>query len=88
VGLTATKRTTKVFAPHPAHIFAPGVAGIGEKEDPAMPASLQASSQLGLGFLNRSQQQIILQHQKSDLFPVIPLLTKLKMLRDPYCKKT
>jgi len=88
VGLTATKRTTKVFAPHPAHIFAPGVAGIGEKEDPAMPASLQASSQLGLGFQNRSQQQIILQHQKSDLFPVIPLLTKLKMLRDPYCKKT
>ena len=48
VGLTATKRTAKVFATDIARILAPGVAGIGEKEDPAMPASGQASSQMRL----------------------------------------
>jgi len=88
MGLTATKRTTKVLTPHSAHVFAPGVARIGEKENPAMPASGQASSQVGLGFQDRSQKQIILQHQRTDPFPTVPVLAKLKMLLDPACKKT
>lgn len=50
VGLCATKGTAQVGAPGPGHVFAPGVAGIGEKENPAMPAALQASSHVGLGF--------------------------------------
>jgi hypothetical protein len=50
VFLAAAKGTTKVLSPHSLHVFAPGVAGIGEKEDPAMPAALEASSQVGLLF--------------------------------------
>ena len=79
--------TVNLFAAERAtQLRAPGVSGIGEKEDPAMPASLQASSQLGLGFQNRSQEQIILQYQRTNPFPVVPVLPELKMLLDPYCK--
>jgi hypothetical protein len=88
VGLTATKRTSKVFATDIAHILAPRIARIGEKEDPAMPASRQASSQVGLAFQNRSQQQIILQHQTANPLAPIPVRAKLKMLLDLCCKKT
>ena len=80
--------TVNLFAAERAtQLRAPGVSGIGEKEDPAMPASLQASSQPGLVFQNRSQEQIILQYQRTNPFPVVPVLTELKMLLDPYCKK-
>lgn len=86
--LAATKRTTKLFAPHTPHLFAPGVTGIGEKEDPAMPAAFQASSQVGLGSQNRSKQQIILQQQTGNPLASIPVRPKLKSLLDLYCKKT
>ena len=78
----------KLPAPKGATQFIPpAVTRIGEKENPAMPAALQASSQVGLGFQNRSQKLIILQHQRTDLFTAVPVLAKLKMLGDPACKK-
>jgi hypothetical protein len=41
MGCSAAEGTTQVFAS--------GIAGMGEKKDPAMPAPGQASSQKGLG---------------------------------------
>jgi hypothetical protein len=87
VFLATTKGTTQVLTPHSLHVFAPGVAGIGEKEHPAMPAALEASSQVGLAFQGRPQQQVILQHHWTGLFPVAPVLTELEMLFDLCCKK-
>ena len=74
MGLFAAESATQLIPPT--------VTRIGEKEDLAMPAALQASSQLGLGFQDRSQKQIILQHQRTGLFPAVPVLAKLKMLLD------
>jgi len=54
MGLFAAERATQLIPP--------AVTPIGEKENPAMPAALQASSQVGLGFQDRSQKLIILQH--------------------------
>jgi hypothetical protein len=68
-------------------IFPPGVARITEKEDPAMPASSQASSQVRAGFYNRSQQQVLLKHQTRHRMIPIPAAGKVKMLCDLYCKK-
>ena len=86
--LAATKWATKILTPHSLHVFAPGVAGVAEKEDPAMPATLEASSQVGLVFQGRPQQQVILPHQRSGLVPMTPVLAKLKLLLDLACKKT
>jgi hypothetical protein len=79
VGFLAAKGT--------AQILPTGVAGMGEKENPAMPAPLQAPSQKGLGPQNRPQEPIILQHQGGHRTAAIPVRPKLKMLLDPDCKK-
>jgi hypothetical protein len=88
VGLRAAKGATQIRAPRFTPILAPRIASIGEKEDPTMPASLQASSQVGLCSDDQSQNQVILQDQSPDLRPSIPVSRKLKMLRDLDCKKT
>jgi hypothetical protein len=79
VGFLAAKGT--------AQILPTGVAGMGEKENPAMPAPVQASSQNGLGPQNRPQEPIIFQHQGGYRTAAIPVRPKLKMLPDPDCKK-
>jgi hypothetical protein len=56
MGLPTTKGTAQVVA-------AVGVAWMSQEKNAAMPAPAQAGSQEGLGAQNRSQQQIILQHQ-------------------------
>ena len=68
-------------------IIPPGVARITEKEDPAMPASSQALSQVRAGFKNGSQQPVILKHQTRHRVIPIPTAGKVKMLCDLYCKK-
>src|ERR1043165_4235788 len=88
MGLRAAKGATQIRAPSFASILAPSVAPIGQKEDPTMPASLQAGSQLGLISDNQAQNPIILQNQFPDLRSPIPVPRKLKMLRDLDCKKT
>lgn len=70
-----------------AQILAPGIARIGNKEDPTMQAPAQATAHLRLRSQRRSQQPIILQDQPGYRFPTIPVRTKLEMLCDLYCKK-
>ena len=64
-----------------------GIARIGQEENAAVPAPAQAGSQTGLGAQNRSQQQIILQHQGGYRASAIPIPPELKVLRDTDCKK-
>jgi hypothetical protein len=64
-----------------------GVARVRQKENAAMPAPGQAGSQTRLGSQNRSQKQIILQHQGGYRPSVIPVRPELEMLLDLDCKK-
>jgi hypothetical protein len=80
VGLPAAKGTAQVVA-------ALGIAGMGQKENAALPAPGQAGSQSWLGSQYRSQQQIILQHQGGHRATAIPIHPELKMPLDPDCKK-
>ena len=79
VGFPAAKGATQVMAT--------GVARVGQEENPAVPAAGQAGSQVRLGVQHRSQQHIILQHQRGHRAPAIPIRPELKILRDPDCKK-
>ena len=79
VGLPAPKGTTQVFAT--------GIARMSEKENSAMPASAQASSQVSFGSQNRSQHIIVFQHEGSHLAASIPTGSELKMFGDLDCKK-
>lgn len=76
--LAAAKRTTQIVAPC--------VAGVGQKVYAAMAASLLTSSEVGLIFENRTQYQVILQHQSFNLCCSIPIRIKLKILADFDCK--
>jgi hypothetical protein len=67
--------------------FPPGISPVGEEKDAATPAPGQVSSQVGLAFQTRSQQDVILQNQSGRLIPAIPLRTELEIFRDPDCKK-
>jgi len=67
--------------------FPPGIAPVGQEKDAATPAPGQVSSQVGLAFQTRSQQDVILQNQSGRLIPAIPLRTELEIFRDPDCKK-
>ena len=67
--------------------FPPGISPVGEEKDAATPAPGQVSSQVGLAFQTRSQQDVILQNQSGRLIPSIPLRTELEIFRDPDCKK-
>ena len=61
MGFPAAKGTTQVATA--------GIARIGQEENAAVPAPAQAGSQTGLGVQNRSQQQIMLQHQGGHCAP-------------------
>jgi hypothetical protein len=79
MGLPAPEGATEVLAP--------GVAGIGEKANPAMSALAPQTAQVGPGLQVRFQQPKILFHQTRDRLPAVPIRTELKILRDLYCKK-
>jgi len=70
-----------------AQVAAPGVAGMREKKDAAMPATAQALAQVRLGAQSRSQEHVILSNQRGHCGLSIPAPPELKKLRDPYCKK-
>jgi hypothetical protein len=70
-----------------AKILAPGVAGMREKENPAMPAPGQARSQVRPAFEYGSKLQVILPRQSADRAFPIPTRCELKMLCDLYFKK-
>jgi hypothetical protein len=79
VGFPATKWTPQVRA-------AP-ISRMGEEKNTAMPAADQAAAQIRLGFQDRSQEPVILQHQGHHFFAAIPLGPKLKILLNSDCKK-
>jgi len=70
-----------------AQVVAPRIPWVGQEENAAVPAPGPAGAQVGLGSQHRSQQPVILQHQGGYRAPAIPVGLKLKMLRDPSCKK-
>jgi hypothetical protein len=69
-----------------SQVPAAGIARMGEKKDPAMPAAGQASSQPMLGSQNRAQQEIVLQDQTADLSPTIPIYPELEIPCDRDCR--
>ncbi len=70
-----------------AQIPPPGIAGMSQKENPALPAPAQAGAQMRLGPQYRPQQHVILQYQGGYRAPAVPVRPELKMLRDPDCKR-
>lgn len=76
LGLSAAKGATQVLAT--------GVAWVGEEEYPAMPAALQAPSQVGMGSQNRPQDDVILKDEIARLAPTVPVRPELKTPLDPY----
>jgi len=70
-----------------AQILAAGVADVGQKKDPAVPASCQALPQPGFESQHRPQHHVIRQHQGSDHLVAIPPRVKSKTPRDLSCKK-
>jgi len=69
-----------------AQIPTPSVAGMRQKEDPAMPASRQAPSKVWLSLYSRPQQDVILQYKLPNRTIMIPSLAKFKTLPDLYGK--
>ena len=63
------------------------IAGMSQKDNTAVPTPSPAAAQVRLGPKNRSQDNIIFQHQTGHRTLTIPVRPKLKMLRDRYCKK-
>ncbi len=79
MGLSASKRT--------AQVVALGVPGVREKEDPAVPTSLEARAQLRLVSNDRSEQHVVAEDQTDYRTAPIPIRGEPKMLPDGYCKK-
>ena len=77
--VTAAKRTTQITATR--------VAGVGQKENPAMPAPLQAPAQLRLCAQTAAHNRVVPQNKVANLSPAVPLRPELKMRLDLYCKK-
>jgi hypothetical protein len=72
--LAAPKRT--------AQIPAPGVPGIGQEENPALAATAQTASQMGVGMQDRPQQDVIRRDQSADAAAAIPIRDALKLPLD------
>ncbi|MFO1498487.1 MAG: hypothetical protein U1G07_08865 [Verrucomicrobiota bacterium] len=79
MGFPASERT--------AQVLTRGVPRVREKEDPAVPTSLQAPAQLRLVLNNRSQQHVAAENQSDNWAVPIPICGEPKMLPDRYCKK-
>jgi hypothetical protein len=79
VRLPAAERTPQVATP--------GIAGVRQEENPAMPAAGQAGSQVRLGSQHRSQQPVIFQDQDSYRALTVPVGLELEMPCDRDCKK-
>jgi len=69
-----------------AQIPTPSVAGMRQKEDPAMLASSQAPSKVWLSLYSRPQQEVILQYKLPNRIIMIPSLAKFKTLPNLYGK--
>jgi hypothetical protein len=72
--LAAAKRT--------AQVTPPDVAGMGQEEDPAMPATPQTAPKVPLAPQQGPQHDVILQHQSAHFTPAIPIRTEVEMPLD------
>jgi hypothetical protein len=72
----AAKRTTQIAAS--------GITGMGQKENPAIPATGQAWPQARFGPQNGPQDDIVLQHESAHLALAVPARAELEMLLDFY----
>ena len=79
VSLPAAERTAKIIAA--------GIAGVGEKQDIAMPASRQIFSQVRLLLENFSNNPVILGNRSANRFFAVPVRNELKTRLDLYYKK-
>ncbi len=70
-----------------AQVFTARVTRMSKEEYPAMPATLQALPQMGMGSQNRPQHDIILKDEGAGLALTVPVRPKLKMPPDGYNKK-
>ena len=69
-------------------ILTPGVPGVSEKEEAAMATSRSPSAQRRVGFGQRSQEPVVLQHQRPDhRVGAVPVGCEFKVLLDLDCKK-
>jgi hypothetical protein len=57
---------------------------MGQEEDPAVPATGQASPQARFGPLNGPQDEIVLQHKSAYLALAVPVRAELEVLLDFY----
>lgn len=69
-----SQRTTQV-AP-------PGIPGVSQEEDPAMPATPQTAPQVGLAAQQGPQHDVIPQHQSAHFALAIPIWTEVEMPLD------
>jgi hypothetical protein len=75
----------RIFAPKSTtQIAAPGITGMGQEEDPAVPAAGQASPQARFGPQNGPQDEIVLQHKSVYFALAVPDRAELEMLLDFY----
>jgi hypothetical protein len=55
---------------------------MGQKEDPAMPATAQTAPQIGSAAQHRPQHDVILLHQSTGFALVVPIRTEVEMRLD------
>ena len=79
VSLPTAERTAKINTPC--------IPSMSEKQYAAMPASGQASSQVGFFFENGADNPIILPNNTADRFFAIPVTNELKIWLNLYYKK-
>jgi hypothetical protein len=78
----------RIFAPKgTSQVFAPGVARVGQEKYPAVTATGETSSQLGLCSKNGLQDYVVLQYEISCCAFSIPSKLEMKMSLDSYSKK-
>jgi hypothetical protein len=65
-------------------IAAPGITGMSQEEDPAVPTSRQASPQAGFGPQDGPKDEIVLQHKSAYFALAVPARAELEMLLDFY----
>jgi hypothetical protein len=71
---SASKRTPQVLAA--------SVPGMGQEENPALPAAAQTGPQMGVEVEDRAQLDVILPHQSVDAAATVPIRAALKLLLD------
>ena len=65
-----------------SQVAPPGVPGIGQKENTAMPATAQATPQIGSAAQHGPQHDVILPHESAGFALTVPIRTEMEMRLD------